>query len=423
MNENEFSELMTPSKKKGFFKFLVSKIFSKKNKTREETKTYYSEIIKNLNREEPNYKNIVKCAELCERGSKLTREKLITQNKLEILAKEITELSYYENLTAEDIEHLKDLLDRYTGLTKDRRALRDQISVFDKSLVKMEKLEEDAKQVINNVRDAEKKVRYLKNDMLYIESEKVELEYERESLFFARRFARRLGIVLVFLLGFSSIALFSFAILMNVDVFYPLVGIGLVSMLTLPFIYSFSSKAKRELKLNIRKQNRAVTLFNRKKNVYNHYVNFLKFVYVKYGVNNAEKLSQNLKDYEHYKYIIGRYDSIRDLLGKTETQIDFFIRDNNMVNSSISVDAFSKSTNVEEKRRYFLELKQEQNSLISRYNSLTSDLEKISEEIQKLNDNTTKDITNLVNHYLAEVKRFEDTIPKVESLLELESEN
>ncbi|MCL2610738.1 MAG: hypothetical protein FWE02_03565 [Defluviitaleaceae bacterium] len=419
MAQNEFSDLISPTKKKGFFSFVLSKFFRRKKAKNQAPKTYYRELIENLNKTDPFYDTIVTAAELCEKGIKLTREKLITQNKLEILAKELQNLSYHENLTDEDIENLKEMLDRYTGLTQDRKKLRNQISTFDKSLDRMEKLEGDAKQVLKNVYDAEKKLRYFKHDMLYIEGEKTELEYERDSLLFAEKFVRRLGIVFIILLGFSSIALFGFGVLMNVDVFFPLVVIAIIAIVSLPAIYLFGLKVKKELKLNLKKQNKAVSLFNRKKNVYNHYVSFLKFVYSKYGVTSSDKLEQNLKDYEHYKYIIGRYDSIRDLLGKTESQIDFFIRDNNMAGSSISVDAFSKSENVDEKRRYFLELKQEQNALISRFNFLQGDFDKISESISTLNTNANEVVTNLINNYLTEIKRLEDTIPKVESLLEL----
>ncbi|MCL1925441.1 MAG: hypothetical protein FWF50_07650 [Defluviitaleaceae bacterium] len=422
MEENEFSQLasISPSKKKGIFSFIISKFKRHKKSESVAPKNYYQEIIKSLNKNESFYDNIVSVAELCEKGIKIAREKLITQNKLDILAKELKELSYYENLTSEDVESLKEMLDRYTGLMSDRKNLRTQINSFDKSLSKMKHLEDDAKQVLENVRGAEKKLRYFKHDMFYIESEKSELEYEREGLLFARTFVKRLGIVFVTILGLSSVSLFAFGILMEVDVFLELAIVAVIAILVLPIIYWFSSRVKRELSLNMKKQNLAVSLFNRKKNNYNHYFSFLNFVYNKYGVTSSEKLEKNLKDYEHYKYIIGRYDSIRDLLGKTEIQIDYFIRSNNMVGSSISVDAFSKSVNVEEKRRYFLELKQEQNSLISRFNILQDDFDKINEQINALNDNTNEQVTNTINTYLKEIKQLEDTIPKMESILELE---
>ncbi|MCL1994963.1 MAG: hypothetical protein FWG63_02015 [Defluviitaleaceae bacterium] len=416
MEPNEVKELIQEKKEKklSFFNRIVvflGQTFKRKRRLPERV-SKFEEFVKAVSPKDPIYETVKTVASLCDKAIVIAKEKLLIESKLQVLGAEIQEIAYYENLTNEDIEHLRDLLDRYMSLSKDRTAMRYQIVGFDKTLEKMGALEEDAKFILANVQDAERKQRYFKHDLMHINGERIALSYERENLLNAKNFIHKFSFALVVLFGLASIGMTLFGIITNADIFVPLLILCIMLFIIVPGMHYMRDRLVAELRLNLRKHRRAVELFNKKSVVYAHYTNFLKFVYKKYNVTNSEKLMQNIKDYSHYKHILARFDTIGNTLRSTEELIDFFIRQHGIHYMGGTIESFAKTVSIEDKQRYFWELKKEQKrledlnkNLEEQHNAIWNDLVLLNEE-----DKKSKVIDFIIQRYIEEVSLLVKTV-------------
>ena len=368
----------------------------------------FEEFVKAVDAKDPQYEAVKKVASLCDEAMKLAREKLMLDSKLQVLGAELEEIGYYENLTEDDIDHLKDMVARYMGLSKDRTTMRHQITSFDKAIEKMDTLEDDAKYILENVRDAERKQRYFKNDLRHIEGEKVALIYERENLLNAQVFVQKLSVALMAVFLLAGIVLVLFAVITRADFFVPMALLVIMLLVLVPGMVYVKNRIIRELKLNLRKQKRASEMFNKKSVVYVHYTKFLNFVYKKYQVTNADKLDQNIRDYDHYRHILTRYDVIGRSLRDTEDAIDDFIREKGIKHKSATIEAFAKTMDIEDKKRYHTELKREYERLAKRnaqlehsYNTIWNDLVLLSDA-----DKKSQIIDFMLQRYIEEVGKL-----------------
>lgn len=390
----------------------IGKVTAKKN-TKTEIKhkrsSKFEDFLKEVDQDDDMYLIIENVANLCDDAIVIAREKLILMDKLQVLHEEIKEIECYENLTDEDIEHLKELLARFMSLTKDRNALRYQITGFDKGLTKMENLEEDARFIVDNTQEAERNQRFLKHDLGYLEGEKTELQYERENLINTQEFIYKFSIVLVVIFGVATTFLGFIHIFRGVSLFFPAAIMTILLIIIITSIYIFKSYIKKQLRINLKKQYRAVELINKKTVVYAYYTNFLNFVYKKYNVRNAEKLKQNIKDYGNYKHLTTRFDAIRDMLYETENNIDSFLREKGITNTSITTERFAKTVNIDDKRKYYAELTKERGKLEDRLKELDIRHDEIWKDLVLLNevDNTaSKIIDRIIKKYIDEVSKL-----------------
>lgn len=390
----------------------IGRVTAKKNKNTEiehKTASKFEDFLKEIDPDDDMYLIIQNVANLCDDAIVIAREKLMLMDKLQVLNEEIKEIECYENLTDDDIEHLKDLLARFMSLTKDRNALRYQIVGFDKGLTKMENLEEDARFIVDNTEEAERSQRFLKHDLGYLEGERAELQYERENLINTQEFIYKFTIVLVVFFGVATTFLGFIHIFRGVSLFFPAAIMTILLIIIVTSILIFKSYIKKQLHLNLKKQYRAVELINKKTVVYAYYTNFLNFVYKKYNVRNAEKLKQNIKDYGNYKHLTTRFDAIRDMLYETENNIDNFLRDKGITNTSITTERFAKTVNIDDKRKYYKELTKEKEKLEDRLKELNIKHDEIWKDLVLLNEEdktASKIIDRIIKRYIDEVSKL-----------------
>jgi len=407
-----------------FSKFInfLGKTFKQKV-YKEKSISRFEEFINSVEKTDPIYENVKKVADLCDKAIDLSKEKLLTEGKLEIINSEIKEIAYHENLEDKDIEYLGNLIDRYMGFSKDRITMRSQIANFDRSIGKMEKLQEDAKFILANVHDAEKKQRYFKNDLRHLEGEKTALNYERENLLNAQIFIRKFSLFSITFLGICILTMSVLAVFFRLDVFVAMIIISIIMLVLFPSIEYTKRRIKRELIINLKKQKKAVDLFNKKSVVFTHYTKFLNFIYKKYNVENSEKLNKNIKDYEQYKKILVRYDAIGNSLKMVEEQIDFFIKEHGIKHSASTIEAFSKTVDIEDKQRYFKELKKEQERLEKKIKELDEGHNTIWNELILIGEEDKKSdvIDFIIQKYIDEIDKLSGNV-KLYEVKEVEIE-
>ena len=417
-NIDEFKALIQPRENKSFFSKLIHLLGrnfkSKPNKRKIEiSKTSkFDDFLRGISKRDPMYDTVAHVVSLCDAAIDLAKEKLMIESKLQVLNAELKEVAHYDAMTDEDIDYFKELLERYVSLSKDRNALRYQIAGFDRALEKMDKLEADAKYILDNVKDAERKQRYFKHDLMHLEGEKEALNYERETLTNARAFVLKFTQTVMVMFGITTLALIAYGFFATVNIFTPLAILCVMMLVLVAVVYFLNIRIRKELVANQKRRHRAAELFNKKSVVYVHYTKFLNFIYKKYDVNNAEKLDQNIKDYGNYKHLITRFDGIGNNLKRTEEQIEFFIKEHQIQHNSGTLEGFAKTVNIENKRKYHQELKKEKDRLESRnkelenkHNGIWNDLQIINEE-----DKSSAIIDEIIQRYIDEVGRLVNTV-------------
>jgi len=317
------------------------------------------------------------------------------------------DIESFAMLNPEEAKEIKNLLETFLSVTRDRNVLRHQLVDFDKGVDAIARLEEDAVAAIPKIQDSERMHRILKRDVGYIEGERVDLEYERETLFSGLAFSRKLTLGAVIMLSLAIMMLGYIAIILNDRVFYQTAALTMAAILVMCALYMFRRRILFELKLNAKKQSRAVELMNKKTAVLAHHTNFLNFAYKKYKVRNSQALIKNLSEYDRYKHVTSRLDSIRGIMYETESRIEQFLREKNIDSGKFSIEQFAINIDIDDKQKYYRmleqdKLKQEENlqTLDSRHNDIWEYL-----EVLKAAD-TTGVVEVLSQMYLDEVAQI-----------------
>jgi len=361
-----------------------------------------------LDKEDPDYLAIRHAATLCDDALRVATQRLKVSKRLNILETQLSELDAFIKLTDEEIIDLKRMLERFVALAGERSILLEKLTGYDSSLVAMEPLAEDAWQAMQSIKDAEKHQRALRMDIGYLSGEKEELIHERDDMQKNMKFIRQFTVIT---LGVLAVIAFSLVALefSSVD-FSILIPTFLLVVLSMAFVFIiniFRYRVRREIKINAKKQQRAIELLNKKSVVYAYYTNYLRYCYKKYKANNSRTLENNLNDLESYRHLANRIDTVRNLMYETETGIERFLREKKLGGVKSTVEGFAKTINLEDKRRRFTEINAEK--IISEKTLL--DLDKRHEEIwdtlMKINATDTTGIINgVLESYMNEAQKL-----------------
>lgn len=357
---------------------------------------------------DPCYESVKQAARLCDEAIRVARQRIVLASKLKELEEELTELECYNNMTDEEVTYLKNLLDRFLSLQTERNNLMYQLMEFDSSLARMYQLEEQAETVMPELQDAEKSQRILRHDLSYLQGEKADLEYERETLENGLIFIKRFTVAAVVAFVLVTMLLGYLNIFTGMNIFLPTAVLSVVLIAVVSLLYMFKRRMTFELQLNLKKQNRAVELINKKNVVFAYYTNFMGFVYKKYKVRNAQMLKNNLKDFNRYKYVASRLDNIREIMYETNDEIEKILRTKKIVMKS-SVEQFAKTISVEDKKRYFIELSARKQSTNRELTRLDDKHESIWDTLVDLNDGDQSEegiIGQVIQTYLEEVSKL-----------------
>jgi len=356
-----------PVTKVGFFtrisRFIGRAFGTRKQATREPTLDAYSKFkhfYEDFDRNDPVYTIIRQAATLSDEALRVANQRLRTSGRLYDIEQQLIELNAFIQLSPDEIDNLKKLLDRFLALAKERSTLLEKLTDYDSSLVAMEPLEDDAWAVIPSIKDAEKHQRALRMDIGYITGEKEELNFEREDMQNSMEMIRRLTIGVISVFAFVGFLLGYLAVVERMDIMLPTSILVFLVMAFAAVINFHGYKVRREMTRNMKKQQRAIELLNKKSVVYAYYTNFLRYCYKKYNAGNSRILESNLNDLESYRFLANRIDTVRQLMYETETGIERFLREKKLGGVRSTVEGFAKTVNLDDKLRRSRELEGEE---------------------------------------------------------------
>lgn len=366
-------------------------------------------VLDELEKDSPVYQMAYNAIMLCEEAMRIAKQRLSLAVKIGKLNERLSEVECFEELTEEEAKRLQELLNYYLALTKERTSLMYQLTEFDNSVAQMIKLEEEAGHAITSIDEAEEKQRMLRRDLGYLGGEKAELEYEREFLEKTQSFTYKFNITLVSVFALATIVLVFLFLFKGVSIFMPMAIMSVLLVILIFLLYLLRRRLNYELKVNIKKQQRAVELLNTKNAVFAHYTNFLNYEYKKYKVKNSQMLKKNLKEYENYKHIASRMDNIRNVIFQTENEIETFLKNKKIKNFRSTIEEFAQTINIEDKKAYHSDLTRECKlmeknlyELDNRHQDIWDLLVSLSEE----DNSKEKVVDRIISIYFNEIDRI-----------------
>jgi len=360
-----------------------------------------------LDKSDPEFVSVRHAATLCDDALRVATQRLKISKRLSQLAQQLAELDAFIKLTEEEILNLKRMLERFVALASERSILLEKLTDYDASLVNMEPLAEDAWAAIPQIKDAEKHQRALRMDIGYLTGEKEELIFEREDMEKNIALIRQITLITVGVFGVIGLSLVSLQFFGLMDIMIPIFFLVVLAMVFVSIVGVFRHRVRREIKINSKKQQRAIELLNKKSVVYAYYTNFLRYCYKKYKANNSRTLENNLNDLESYRHLANRIDTVRNLMYETETGIELFLREKKLGNVRSTVEGFARTINLEDKRRRFSEINAEKSVSDKNLLELDKRHEEIWDTLQKLQaTDKTGTISGIIEAYMDEAQKL-----------------
>ena len=390
---------------------VLGNIFRRKERAEDISFKIYSKFrdhLTGLDESDPMFEQAYLAADFCEAALQTAKQRLVLVERIKNLKVKIDELESYLKLTNEDAERLKNMLNSFVSLTRERNDLIYRLTGFDKSLPRLEHLLDAANKAMGDIQHAEQSHKALRQDIGYLQGERDDLVFEREKLekglVFIEKF--RIGATVAFFMG--MLALTYLFVINGTNIFAPASFLMMLILVTIPLLYLFRRRMRYELKMNIAKQRKAVSMINTKTTVFAHYTNFLNYTYKKYKVRNSQALKTNIKDYENFKHITQRIDALRRTMYVTENEITKFLREHNISNKT-SVEQFAHTINITDKLEFSRELISEMSVADRDLGTLDIKHQDIWDKLEALIDtDTTSDrvISQLTQLYFDEVDKI-----------------
>ena len=299
---------------------------------------------------------VIAAVGLCDDALDIVSDRIVLIKRLKVLEERIAEIESYAKLAGKEARELKDLLDRHTTLVEECNDIKYQLTRFDKDLMRMERLGEDAHQDLPEMIFAEEQQRIFKQDIGHLEGEKSALENECDKLNNAVDFVYKLSIVLMVFFGGLTLITVALHVFRDVQIALMLFVILAFVVILGSMIYVLRRRLKYELQLNLKKQARAIELLNKKSAVYAHFTNYLNYEYNRFDVEGSEVLSSSLAAYEKYKSLAKRLGSLYDITMQTEDTIGRFFADKGIDIKISSIEKFVETLNLAGQKQFYDEL-------------------------------------------------------------------
>lgn len=220
----------------------------------------------------------------------------------------LTDIQKIDRMAEEELAVAVDAAKRIIVCTREREHLLGRVVRLTKDQYQMaEQYEEEMPSIIKNLKSNEDSLVLVKNDMRLLEGEKGRLFYEREELVQKQKSFQNV-IRMVLVLVFSLFALFLVLYLQTgLDVNLPVMATLAAAAVIGSYVFLESVKDKRDLLLNERKMNKAISLLNTTKIRFVNYSGTIDYMKAKYHISNSIEMNHIWTQYMKAKEEEKRY--------------------------------------------------------------------------------------------------------------------
>lgn len=356
-----------------------------------------------------DYDNVKEITVLCSQSINITSQKMQLLSNSRNIEREMHNTRYIADLSDEEIVQLKKHIDVFSNLSKESTRLMYKVTSFNKSVSDLVGKTDMAKEVLPEIEHAEKQQKKIKADIFLIEQERSEIYEQYDSL------NKWLGIVDIT----SKILLCFFAILTciivyigfnnGISIFYYNSFLIIALIVLVGGMYIAKLKIKKTLKLNIKKQARAVEILNKKNTVLAHHTNFLNYEYKKFNVSSSTVLRGNIIEFQEYKVVANRKNATRRALEEAEEDLKNFFKTRGKSIPNMSVEKFIKMIDVENKKLHYDRLVLEGIRAEEEVERLDQEQGKLWEEIERIQKTTTSQklvINDILKAYYSKLDKI-----------------
>jgi len=351
--------------------------------------TWFERFLDDLDKDSDIYDRAEMAVGLCDEALETMSVRLRLIGQLRDVSDRLLGGECFAHLSEADAVRFSELTAQYNEAYQDRSAFKHRVAGFDNAIDAVGRREDEARAAVAEIRDAEEKQRIFRQDLNYLQGEKAELEYERETLIYTIGFLEKFSIGVIVVLSAAAIALGFVFIFLQVQTFVPIVILVALIAAAIWSARMMGRRFRRDLEWNRAKQVRAVEIINKKTIVYSHYTNFLQYEYKKFKIRNAEMLRVHLRDYNTYRQLSQRYDESSDIMRLTNEELEHFLR-TRRIPMSAELAPFAALPNHAERESLRLRLDAERTEIESELAALDNQIAGIWEKLSALREADTE---------------------------------
>ena len=384
---------------------IIGRIFKRRREKEIISYSKFKDFFAELDHNDPIYPLVFKTTNLCDDALRIASQRVRLGSRLQDYYEKLTELAAFASMTEDEVIRLRKMLQYFMSLASERSQLYNKMEDYDRSLVEMYKLEDDARAVLPDFKEVEEKHRAIKQELNELNGTKSELVYERENMERGVNLVRYFSVGLVISLVGIVLALGGAYIFGGVNIIAPSFVVGLMGIVLATLLRVLRMRLIFELRMNFKKQMSITLIINKKSVVFAYYANFLRFVNKKYKTRNSTQLERTLENFEKYKILLAQIDNVRRAMYQTEEEIERVVREKRISGLRSTIEDFARAVNLEDKKRYYDELLKSKNAIEAELSALDAQHEKIWEELLSINDSDVSSgriIDKIIQTYLNE---------------------
>ena len=239
------------------------------------------------------------------------------QNEYQLVNSYLHDMEEIEALPDEEKQKVEEHARAIFILNGDKKQANERtIHMSESEYRKMERVEDEVEEGIQKLSDAEQYQEKIRKDLQRLEGEKHACMFRIEEAKISQMNMR--GMTIISLIAAVSCVLIllilQFMLNMETQIGYMILSVGIALLLTIFFVKF--NEARQELISASKSYNKVIALQNKVKIRYVNNTSLLDYYYIKYGVNNGEKLKDLWSKYQVEK-------EERRRLMETEADLDF----------------------------------------------------------------------------------------------------
>ncbi len=402
-----------PPKRKGFFGIIKSALGFKEEveeviyHERNEFIEFLEDVPDYVSDED--YENIKEITLLCTRSIGIITQKMQLLSNCKSIEREIHNTKYISDLTDEDILKLRKQIDLFLNLSRENTRLMYQVTSYNRAVSELQGRTEQAHKVLPEIEHSERQAKLIKSDIYLIETERSEIYDSYDKMTTSIDVIDKASITALVLFTIFTVVLMYLNIFKSVHVLMYLLALIMVLITSVGGMYISKLKLKKAIKINLKKQARAVELLNKKNAVLAHHTNFLNYEYKRFNTANSVSLRSNLSEFEEYKKVANRKSATRRSLEETEAELKDFFRDRGKTLPNISVEKFVDMIDIENKKMHYDRLVLERVKVEEEVEKLDLEQEELWEHIEYLQNITASErnfIADIIKAYYAKLEKI-----------------
>lgn len=340
--------------------------------------------------------------ECCETAMENDRQIEEAKKEYENITSHLSDIQKIDRISGDERKELIDICKNIVNLVNERNRYKNrELTITEAQMRKFEPYEDTLVDEIKKMYGAETYQKAIEKDIENLNKEKQKLYDEQHEIFEKQGSLKAMakGLALMIISLFVLFIVIYYAL--EVDMTLPYLGTILLAAISATVIFTESNKNRRDIVLNGRKVNKAISLMNRVKIKYVNNVNMMGYNREKYGVKDARDFEGKWNEYCKMKEYERRFRENTDKLNFNSENLVDLLRQNSIVDCDIWI---SQAMAIVDERE-MVEIRHELNQGRQRMR------ERI-EYNEKVKSDTVKQIDELIKQYPDQQSELLDIVKK-----------